>query len=207
MSSRTLWKIGVFTFMAFPAVLLAYWWSLLLQGQPAPALGVNPVQKTVLESGVFSMRALIFALAVSPLATLLRRPQILSVRRMLGLFAFFYASLHGLAYIGLDQLFSLTTLWEDLLKRWPISVGMIGWLLLLPLAITSTRGMIKRLGAKNWKRLHKLVFAVAVAASIHNILITKGMQIEPLVHASLLALLVMYRVAGRPRFPKLSPAT
>lgn len=205
-SSRTAWKVGTFIVMAMPLYVLISQWYLLLNGEPAPALGANPIQATVLQTGELSIRALVIALAVSPLATLLRRPQILSVRRMLGLFAFFYASLHGLAYIGMDQLFSLSTLWEDLLKRWPITLGMIGWVLLLPLAVTSTQAMVRRLGPKTWKRLHRLVFGVAVVGALHNVLIVKGIQIEPLIYAGILALLLLYRMLGRPRFPKRATA-
>lgn len=206
LQKRTLWKIGIFIVMIMPMYVLISQWYLLLNNQPAPALGANPIQATVLQTGELAIRALVIALAVSPLATLLRKPQILSVRRMLGLFAFFYATLHGLSYIGMDQLFSLKTLWEDLIKRWPISLGMLGWLLLLPLAITSTQAMVKKLGAKTWKQLHRAVFAVAVVAAAHNILIVKGLQVEPLVYAAILALLLVYRLLGRPRFPKRAAA-
>ncbi|MEO0411319.1 MAG: ferric reductase-like transmembrane domain-containing protein [Pseudomonadota bacterium] len=206
LQKRTLWKLGIFIVMITPMYVLISQWYLLLNNEPAPALGANPIQATVLQTGELAIRALVIALAVSPLATLLRKPQILTVRRMLGLFAFFYATLHGLSYIGMDQLFSLKTLWVDLIKRWPISLGMLGWLLLLPLAITSTQAMVKKLGAKTWKQLHRGVFAVAVVAAAHNILIVKGLQVEPLVYAAILALLLIYRLLGRPRLPKRAAA-
>lgn len=201
------WKIAVFAVMSMPVLVLASQWVLLILGEPAPALGANPVQHTVKETGEFAIRALVIALAVSPLASLLGRPKILGVRRMLGLFAFFYASLHGLSYVGLDQLFNAKTLLEDILKRWPITLGVFGWLCLLPLAITSTAKMVRRLGAKGWKRLHKLVYAIAVIVVLHNILIVKGWQVAPLVYGAILAVLLLYRAVGRPRlFGKARPA-
>lgn len=202
MAARTIWKIVLFISMLMPAALLASQWALLIQGQQSPMLGANPVQATVIETGEFAIRALVIALAVSPLASLLGKPKILSVRRMLGLFAFFYATLHGLSYIGLDQLFNVKTLIEDVIKRWPITLGFIAWLALLPLAITSTAKMVRRLGPKGWQRLHKLVYGVAVIVVIHNILITKGWQAQPLVYGGILALLLIYRIAGRPRLFK-----
>lgn len=199
MKVQTRWKIVVFMMMVAPLIVLLSQWALLLQGEPAPALGVNPIQQTVKETGEYAVRALIIALAVSPLASFLGRPKILSVRRMLGLFAFFYATLHGLTYVGLDQLFNVKTLLEDVFKRWPITLGVIAWLALLPMAMTSTAKMVRRLGPKVWKRLHKVVYVIAVLVVAHNILITKGWQVQPLVYGGILALLLVYRLAGRPR--------
>jgi sulfoxide reductase heme-binding subunit YedZ len=204
---KSKWKIVVFVIMSMPLMVLASQWTLLFLGEPAPALGANPVQQTVKETGEYAIRALVIALGVSPLASLLGRPKILAVRRMLGLFAFFYASLHGLSYIGLDQLFNLKTLIEDVLKRWPITLGVLAWLCLLPLALTSTARMVRRLGPKGWKRLHKLVYAIAGIVVFHNILIVKGWQTAPLVYGAIFAALLLYRVLGRPRlFGKAQPA-
>lgn len=185
--------------MVMPLTVLLSQWGLLISGREAELLGANPVQATVKETGEYTIRALLIALAVSPLASLMGRPQILSVRRMLGLFAFFYATLHGLSYVGLDQLFNGKTLLEDLLKRWPITLGFAAWLMLLPLAITSTAKMVRKLGAKQWKLLHRLVYVLSVVAIVHNILITKGWQLQPLVYAGILAVLLGYRLIGRPR--------
>ncbi|MEM9879189.1 MAG: protein-methionine-sulfoxide reductase heme-binding subunit MsrQ [Pseudomonadota bacterium] len=202
-TSRTLWKSSVFAVMAMPAALLLWQWALVAQGQPSEMLGANPVQATVLKTGEFAMRALLISLTISPLASLFGKPQLIAYRRMLGLFAFFYASLHGLSHIGLDHFFSAKTLLEDLLKRWPITLGFAAWAALVPLAVTSTSKMIRRIGAKRWKKLHQLVYALAVVAIVHNVLITKGWQVEPLVHAAVLAALLIYRMAGRPRLVKL----
>lgn len=202
MRAQTIWKIVLFISMLMPAALLMSQWGLIIQGGVSPMLGPNPVKATVIETGEFSIRALVIALAVSPLASLLGKPQILSVRRMMGLFAFFYATLHGLSYIGLDQLFNVKTLIEDIFKRWPITLGTLAWLALLPLAITSTAKMVRRIGPKGWKRLHKLVYAVAVVVVAHNILITKGWQVQPLVYGAILAVLLGYRLVGRPRLFK-----
>jgi len=190
--------------MAMPAAQLLSQWAVLAQTGSSAMLGANPVQATVLKSGEFAMRALLISLSISPLASLMRRPQLIAYRRMLGLFAFFYATLHGLSYVGLDQLFNAKTLLEDLLKRWPITLGMAAWLALVPLAVTSTHKMVRRVGAKRWKQLHRLVYILAITAVVHNILITKGWQVEPLVHAGILALLLLYRLMGRPAFFKSS---
>ena len=118
-------------------------------------------------------------------------------RRPLGLWCFAYASLHLAVYFGLDQLGSVSSLVRDVIKHKFILLGMAAWLLLLPLAITSTRGMIRRLGGRRWQRLHQLVYVAGVLVSVHYILRVKGFQVTPWVYAAVLALLLGVRLAAR----------
>ena len=118
---------------------------------------------------------------------------------MMGLFAYFYVCLHMLSYIWLDMLFNWPELWADVLKRIYITIGMAAFLLLTPLAITSTKGMIKRLGARRWQRLHKLVYVIAPLAIIHFFMMRKGFQMEPVIYGAILALLLAMRWVPRRR--------
>ncbi len=190
---RTYGKPLVFLLMLIPAAWLVWNWWLALQYQPN-GLGFNPQETSNRFTGDWALRFLLLSLAVSPLAKILKSPKPILFRRMIGLFAFFYVCLHLTSYVWLDMLFDWAELWADVLKRIYITVGMAAFVLLIPLAITSTQGWIKRLGARNWQRLHKSVYAVGVLAVVHFIMMRKGFQIEPLIYAGILAGLLSFRV-------------
>ena len=190
---------GVQLAMALPLALLVWRWGLLLQGgdpEASRALGLTaePVDHTINYLGIWALRSLCLTLAITPLRRIRGLAWLAGWRRPLGLWCFAYASLHLAVYFGLDLLGSLDDLVKDVLKHKFILLGMAGWLLLLPLALTSTRGMIRRLGAQRWQRLHRLVYGVAVLVAIHFILRVKGFQIEPWLYAALLAGLLLMRV-------------
>jgi len=149
---------------------------------------------------------LIITLAITPLRKILGLPELIRFRRMLGLFAFFYACLHFTTYIWLDKFFDMSEVWKDVLKRRFITVGFAAFVLLIPLAITSTKGWIRRLGGKRWQALHRLIYASAVLAVIHYYWLVKSAVIRPLVYGAILAVLLLFRIVlwfvGRsPRVP------
>jgi methionine sulfoxide reductase heme-binding subunit len=157
------------------------------------ALGADPVAEIEHRTGLWALRLLMVALAVTPLRQLTGKPVLIRFRRMLGLYAFFYACLHLAAYLSLDLRGYWTQIFEEIVKRPYITVGFSAWLLLLPLAITSTQGWIRRLG-RNWGKLHKAVYAVGVLAVLHFWWLVKSDVREPLLYASILAVLLGWRV-------------
>jgi len=156
------------------------------------ALGADPVAEIEHRLGLWALRFLMLTLAVTPLRQLTGQPILVRFRRMLGLYAFAYACLHFSAYLVLDLRGYWTQVFEDIAKRPYITVGFTAWLLLLPLAITSTKGWIKRLG-RNWGRLHKLVYAVGVLAVLHFWWLVKSDIREPLLYAAILTALLGWR--------------
>lgn len=183
--------------LALPlAVLLTRWGLFVADGNSrAAGLGAEPVEHTINFLGLWALRCLLLTLAVTPARKLTGLHWLAAWRRPIGLWAFAYAVLHLSVYFGLDLLGSLGLLWDDITKRRFILFGMTAWLLLLPLAITSTHGWIRRMGGRAWQRLHWLVYAAAAAASIHFILRVKGFQWEPWIYAALLGMLLLARPA------------
>lgn len=165
----------------------------------AGGLGANPIEATNRFLGDWGLRFLLAALAVTPLRDLTGWAAVMRFRRMLGLFAFFYVCLHLASYVALDQFFAWGEIWRDIVKRRYITVGLIAFALLVPLAVTSTKRMIKRLGGRLWTRLHMLVYAAAVLAVLHFFMMVKADIREPLVYAAVLAVLLGYRVVARLR--------
>lgn len=157
-------------------------------------LGANPIEKITRRSGDWALRMLLITLAVTPVRLLLQQPWLFRVRRMLGLFAFFYACLHITSYVVLDQFFAWDDIVKDIIKRPFITVGFIAFVLLIPLAITSTNKMIKRLGVVRWQRLHKVVYAIGCLGVLHYFWMVKADLRSPLIHATILAMLLGYRV-------------
>ncbi len=168
-------------------------------------LGANPVETVRRYTGDWTLRFLLIALTVTPLRRLTGWHVVVRLRRMLGLFAFFYACLHFVSYIWLDQFFMWDAIIEDIVDRPYITVGVASFLLLIPLAVTSTNGMARRLGGRRWQRLHQLVYLIAVLGVIHFLWLVKSDISEPVIYGAILALLLGFRLfwhlRGRSRQP------
>lgn len=171
----------------------------LLYGFATDDLTVNPIEYVTRELGEATIRLLLATLALTPLRLLFGWSWPITLRRLLGLFAFSYAVLHFAVWIVLDHFFDWHTMGDDILKRPWITVGVAALLLLAPLAATSTTGMIKRLGGRAWRRLHRLVYVAAVLGCLHYIWLAKKVLIQPWVYAGILAALLGIRAwdAGR----------
>ncbi len=157
-------------------------------------LGANPVEAVNRHLGDWAIRSLLLALAVTPMVRLTGKPVVMRFRRMLGLFAFFYAALHISNYVIADQAFNWADIWADIVKRKFITVGMATFLILLPLALTSTKGMIKRLGGKRWRKLHRIVYLAGIGAVVHYTMMVKADLMQPALHAAILLILLTYRL-------------
>ena len=158
------------------------------------ALGANPIETITRETGTWTLRLLVLSLAITPLRRLTGWNDAIRFRRMLGLFAFFYGTLHLLTYVWLDQFFDGAALLKDVYKRPFITAGATAFFVMLPLALTSTAGMIRRLGGRAWRRLHQLVYLAAIAGVVHYWWLVKADIRRPRTYALLLALLLGYRV-------------
>ncbi len=159
-------------------------------------LGANPVEFLQHATGDWILRFLVFTLAITPLRKLLNLPDLIRFRRMLGLFAFFYACLHFLTYLGPDQSFDLSAMWKDVAKRPFITVGFLGFVLLIPLALTSTTGWIRRLGGKRWQMLHRAIYISAIAGVVHYYWLVKSDVRKPLFYGALVAILLLWRLGS-----------
>jgi sulfoxide reductase heme-binding subunit YedZ len=183
-------KVGVFGACLSPLVVLAW------QGFTGN-LGANPIDEITDQTGLWTLRLLLITLAVTPARRLTGWNRLIQLRRMLGLFAFFYGSLHFLTYIWLDQFFAVEDIIADIMERPFITVGFASFVLLIPLAVTSTTAMIKRLGGKWWQRLHRLVYAIAIGGVVHYLWLVKADVQQPLIYGSILGGLLGYRVWDR----------
>src|SRR5437899_4518457 len=158
------------------------------------ALGANPIEVITRSTGDWILRFLLITLAITPIRKLTGQLWLIRYRRMFGLFAFFYGVLHFLTYIWLDKFFDLHEMLADVAKRRFITVGFTGFVLLIPLAITSTAGWIRRLGGRRWNLLHRLIYVSALAGVIHYLWLVKADIRKPLQYAAILALLLGYRI-------------
>jgi len=184
-------KASVFVLCLVPLALLAaraFGW---LGG-----LGANPIEFITHETGTWALRLLLLTLLVSPLRRLTGWSSVMRLRRMLGLFAFFYACLHLSIWIGLDLFFDWTLVWDDILNRPYITAGFTAWLLLLPLAVTSTDAMMRRL-KRRWGKLHRLIYPAAMIAVLHFWWLTRADYREPLLYGGILTALLGWRVVTR----------
>lgn len=157
-------------------------------------LGANPVDVITRSTGKWTLTFLLITLAISPVRKLSGMPWLIKFRRMLGLFAFFYGSLHLMTYVWLDKFFDVQAMLHDIAKRKFITAGMTAWACMLPLAITSTTGWIRRLGGKRWQRLHRLIYLSATAGVVHFIWLVKADLRRPLTYGAILAVLLAYRL-------------
>jgi len=168
------------------------------------ALGADPVAEVLNRLGLFALVLLLCSLACTPLQLVLGWKWPLRVRRMLGLFAFFYASLHLTTYVAIDQGLDVASIGKDIVKRRFVTVGFAAWCCLFPLAVTSTQGWVKRLGLRRWKALHRLAYLAAVLAIFHFVWRFKTALLEPLVAgATLFVLLAIRLIARRSSSPRL----
>jgi sulfoxide reductase heme-binding subunit YedZ len=157
-------------------------------------LTANPIEFITHATGDWTLRFLIITLCVTPFRKILHLPELIRFRRMLGLFAFFYACLHFTTYIWLDKFFDLSEMWKDIAKRKYITVGFTAFLSLIPLAVTSTAGWIRRLGGKRWRRLHRLIYFSATLGVIHYYWLVKSAVIRPLTYGVIVAVLLLWRL-------------
>ncbi|MFA6312369.1 MAG: protein-methionine-sulfoxide reductase heme-binding subunit MsrQ [Sterolibacterium sp.] len=166
-------------------------------GSWSDQLGANPIEFITRSLGTWTLNFLLITLAISPLRKLTGWHWLLRLRRMLGLFAFFYVVLHLATYLWLDQFFDWPAILKDILKRPFITVGMSAFVLLVPLAATSSNAMIRRLGGKRWQQLHRSIYAIAIFAVVHYWWLVKQDVTLPAVYALLLALLLGVRALWR----------
>ena len=175
----------VFVLCLLPLMFLVY-------GAINNTLGVNPVEAMTRKTGDWVYYFLLMTLSVTPLRKFLDLGWLIQYRRMLGLYAFFYACLHLLTYVWFDQYFDVSEILRDIIKRPFITLGMLCWLLLVPLAVTSNQAMIRRL-KKNWARLHKLVYPIAIIGLIHHVMMIKADYKQPLI----LGVILLFLLASR----------
>ncbi|MDP9263289.1 MAG: sulfoxide reductase heme-binding subunit YedZ [Acidobacteriota bacterium] len=182
-------KVAVFLACLGP---LAY----LLWEYHADDLGANPIEVITHTTGLSTLVFLLITLSITPLRTLSRQPRLIRFRRMLGLFAFFYGCLHFTTYIWLDQFFDWANMVKDVQKRPFITAGFTGFVLMIPLALTSTSWAVRKLGGKRWQWLHRLIYVSATAGVTHFLWLVKKDISEPLMYAGVLALLLLYRIGA-----------
>jgi sulfoxide reductase heme-binding subunit YedZ len=188
-------KLLVFLIALIPAAYLTH--GLFYGGD----LGANPAETIQLQTGIWTLRFLLLSLAITPVRRLTKWNRIISYRRTFGLFAFFYASLHLASYVVLDRYFDWAGVWEDVAKRPFITAGMVSFLLMVPLAVTSTKGWIRRMG-KRWTYLHRLVYVAAIAGAIHYIWKVKVATGAPVYYAIILIALLVFRLAWGRVYPR-----
>jgi methionine sulfoxide reductase heme-binding subunit len=176
----------------FLACLLPFAWLVL--GAFTDGLGANPVETITNTTGIWTLRLIAISLAITPLRWLTKWNPLIQLRRMLGLFAFFYGTLHFMTYFVLDQSLMFDGLWEDIVKRPYITVGFTAFVLLIPLALTSTQGWIRRLGGRRWNLLHRLVYVSAVLGVLHYWWKVKLDVSDPFFYAVIVAVLLGVRL-------------
>ena len=183
-------RSGVFLLGCYPLLRLIFLGL-------SDGLGTNPVEFITHSTGTWTLVGLMLTLTVTPLRQLTGWHSLIRVRRMLGLFSFFYACLHFITYIWLDQFFDVAAMLKDVYKRPFITVGFTAFVLLIPLALTSSNGMIRRLGAKRWQMLHRLVYVIAILGVLHYAWLVKKDLTQPLIYAGVLTLLLGWRIVHR----------
>jgi sulfoxide reductase heme-binding subunit YedZ len=166
-------------------------------------LTANPIEAVLRGLGDWALRFLLIGLAITPVARLLKQPRLIRYRRTVGLWAFAYVVLHLTTYIAIDQFFDWKAIGKDILKRPYITIGMTAFVLLIPLAVTSTNAMLRRMGPKAWRRLHQLIYVIVPLGVVHYYLLVKADVREPLLYGAIAAVLLGWRLAvklkARPR--------
>ena len=187
----------LFLLILFPSLLWAYQF---VTGN----LGVNPIEKLMDELGLMALRLIIVTLMITTLSNIKTIKSIVVLRRMIGLFAFYYVCLHFSTYIVLDHFLDMQFIIQDIIKRPFITFGFISFLFLIPLASTSTNNMIKRLGFKLWKKIHYLIYPVAMLASMHFYVLVRADKTEPVIYMGIIILLLLHRIFKRFTRPQLA---
>ena len=190
-------KPFLFILILFPSLLWAYQF---VTGN----LGVNPIEKLMDELGLMALRLIIITLMITTLSNIKSLKSIVVLRRMIGLFAFYYICLHFSTYIVLDHFLDMQFIIQDIIKRPFITFGFISFLFLIPLDSTSTNNMIKRLGFKLWKRIHYLIYPVAILASMHFYVLVRADKTEPVIYMGIIILLLLHRIFKRLTRPQLA---
>ena len=190
-------KPVLFILILFPSLLWAYQF---VTGN----LGVNPIEKLMDELGLMALRLIIITLMITTLSNIKPIKSIVVLRRMIGLFAFYYVCLHFSTYIILDHFLDMQFIIQDIIKRPFITFGFISFLFLIPLASTSTNNMIKRLGFKLWKKIHYLIYPVAILASMHFYVLVRADKTEPVIYMGIIILLLLHRIFKRLTRPQLA---
>ena len=157
-------------------------------------LGANPIEVITHSTGDWTLLFILITLSITPLRRITRQYWLIGIRRMVGLFAFFYGTLHFLTYIWLDKFFDTHEMWKDIAKRPFITLGFSAFVLMIPLALTSTASSIRRLGGQNWQRLHQLIYFTGILGVIHYYWLVKADHRKPVEYAIVLSLLLLYRV-------------
>ena len=190
-------KPVLFILILFPSLLWAYQF---VTGN----LGVNPIEKLMDELGLMALRLIIITLMITTLSNIKSIKSIVVLRRMIGLFAFYYVCLHFSTYIVLDHFLDMQFIIQDIIKRPFITFGFVSFLFLIPLASTSTNNMIKRLGFKLWKKIHYLIYPVAILASMHFYVLVRADKTEPVIYMGIIILLLLHRIFKRLTRPQLA---
>jgi sulfoxide reductase heme-binding subunit YedZ len=159
-------------------------------------LGANPIEVITHSTGDWTLILVLATLSITPLRRITRQYWLIGVRRMVGLFAFFYGTLHFLTYIWLDKFFDIHEMVKDIAKRPFITVGFSAFVLMIPLALTSTAWSIRRLGGKNWQRLHRLIYLTGILGVAHYVWLVKADLRKPIEYGVVLGILLLYRVGG-----------
>ena len=185
--------LGIF----FPSI---FWSYQFING----SLGVNPIEKFMDNMGEMALRLIVLTLFISSLSEFKKFRFLIDVRRMVGLFAFFYVSCHFLTYIALDHFFDMNFIIKDIIKRPFITFGFISFVFLIPLVITSPKKMLKKLGFKVWKKIHYLIYPAAILSSVHFYMLVRANKIEPAIYIFLILVLLFYRLYFKIILPQLA---
>ena len=184
--------LGIF----FPSL---FWSYQFING----SLGVNPIEKFMDNMGEMALRLIVLTLFISSLSEFKKFRFLIEVRRMIGLFAFFYVSCHFLTYIALDHFFDMSFIIKDIIKRPFITFGFISFIFLIPLVITSPKKMLKKLGFKVWKKIHYLIYPAAILSSVHFYMLVRANKVEPAIYIFLILVLLLYRLYFKIIHPQL----
>ena len=198
-STQSLKKIKPLIFISILSPSL-FWSHQFING----SLGVNPIEKYMDNMGEMALRLIVVTLFISSLSELKKFRFLIEIRRMIGLFAFFYVSCHFLTYIALDHFFDMTFIIKDIINRPFITFGFISFIFLIPLVITSPKKMLKKLGFKVWKKIHYLIYPAAILSSVHFYMLVRANKIEPAIYIFLILVLILYRLYFKIILPQLA---
>ncbi|MBT3901375.1 MAG: sulfoxide reductase heme-binding subunit YedZ [Pelagibacteraceae bacterium] len=198
-STQSFRKIKPIIFLVIIAPSLIWSYQLIVGN-----LGVNPIEKLMDSLGEMALRLIVLTLLISSLSEFKKFRFLIEIRRMIGLFAFFYVSCHFLTYIALDHFFDMNFIIKDIIKRPFITFGFISFVFLIPLAITSPKIILKKIGFKVWKKIHYLIYPAAVLSSVHFYMLVRANKTEPAIYIFLILLLLLYRLYFKIILPQLA---